>query len=216
VWLWKISLLSLRVIDRYVEGFVCFSWARIDFKRRFKPSRALEGWSMQGYVQVYTGNGKGKTTAALGLAIRAAGAGLRVFICQFMKRGEYSELKALELHGDGIVVEQFGTSRFVIDKITDEDREQAERGLSRVLEILKNGDFDVVILDEINLAVHFGLIQTERVLDLIEGKPPHMELLLTGRMAKKEICDRADLVTEMKEVKHYYEAGVPARLGIEK
>jgi cob(I)alamin adenosyltransferase len=173
------------------------------------------GKCMKGYVQVYTGNGKGKTTAALGLALRAVGAGLRVFIGQFMKQGQYSELKSLDRYRGVITVEQYGTERWVERKPRQEDRERAEQGFRRVETIVKGGEYDLVILDEINVAVHFNLIPVDRVVGLIEQRPAHVELILTGRHAPKKIIETADLVTEMREVKHYHSEGVSSRKGIE-
>jgi cob(I)alamin adenosyltransferase len=171
---------------------------------------------MKGYVQVYTGEGKGKTTAALGLSLRAAGAGLRVYIGQFIKSGDYSEIKALRRFSDQITIEQFGLGRFIKGKPHPEDIQAAARGLDRVREVLISGDYDVVILEEASVAAKVGLIAVEDLLDLIAGKPDDKELVITGRDAAPEVIEKADLVTEMKAVKHYYEKGVPARTGIEK
>jgi len=171
---------------------------------------------MRGYVQVYTGNGKGKTTAAFGLSLRAAGAGLKVFIGQFLKKGLFSEHLALGKLSDAITLEQFGTPGFVLGKPTAEEREAAESGMSRVEAVVKSGDFDIVVVDEINVAIHYGLVEAERVLRLIETKPDGVELLLTGRYAREDIIAAADLVTEMRAIKHYHDAGVKARVGIER
>ncbi len=171
---------------------------------------------MQGYVQVYTGNGKGKTTAALGLAIRAAGAGLKVFIAQFIKSGDYSEIKALKRFSDLIVVEQFGLGRFMEGKPSIEDIEIANRGLKRVNSIIKTGEYNVVIMEEANVAVKYGLFPVQALLSIIVAKPADVELIITGRYAATLIIDSADLVTEMKPIKHYFKEGVAARIGIEK
>jgi cob(I)alamin adenosyltransferase len=171
---------------------------------------------MVGYVQVYTGEGKGKTTAALGLALRAAGAELKVFIAQFMKRGETSEIKALARFSGAIAIEQFGRGGFLRGKPQAEDRAAARRGFDRVRAILAAGRHAVVILDEINVAAACGLVTTAELLALIDARPAGVELVLTGRGAAPEIIARADLVTEMKAVKHYYRNGVAAREGIEK
>jgi cob(I)alamin adenosyltransferase len=171
---------------------------------------------MKGYVQVYTGDGKGKTTAALGLAIRAAGAGLKVFIAQFVKSGETSEIKALARFADQIRVEQFGTGRFIRGRATDEDIQAAERGLQRTGQILQAGEFDIVILEEAAVAVAFGLFPEKTLLELIAGRPAHVEVVVTGRNASPRLIAAADLVTEMKAVKHYFKQGVRARVGIEK
>ena len=169
----------------------------------------------RGYVQVYTGDGKGKTTAALGLALRASGHGLKVFIGQFMKGQDYSELRSAP-RLEGLVMEQFGDPGWVYKgRLKPAQIEQAEAGMARAEAVLASGDFDVVILDEINMIVWFELVPLERVLALIASKPAGTELILTGRRAAPEVIERADLVTEMREVKHYYTQKVPARRGIE-
>ncbi|SMP69520.1 cob(I)yrinic acid a,c-diamide adenosyltransferase [Anoxynatronum buryatiense] len=168
----------------------------------------------QGYIQVYTGNGKGKTTAALGLALRAICAGKKVFMGQFIKGMVYSELNAVQWL-PGLVIEQFGRDCFIRNNPTEEDTRIALQGLERAREILKAGEYDVVILDEINVALYYQLFTQEAVLALMAEKPAHVELVLTGRYAPETIMNAADLVTEMKEVKHYYTKGVNARKGIE-
>lgn len=181
--------------------------------------RKLQNWGsthrMKGYTHVYTGNGKGKTTAALGLAIRAAGAGLQVFVAQFLKGRLYSESKTLDRLADQITVEQFGLPHFVKGKPAAADIEAARRGLARVKSAIQSKRFDMIILDEGNVAVTCGLITKQDLLDLIAFKPESMELVITGRGALPEIINKADLVTEMKEIKHYYDKGVNARIGIE-
>ena len=171
---------------------------------------------MRGYVQVYTGNGKGKTTAAIGLAIRAAGAGLRVFIAQFIKMGDYSEIKALRRFSDLITVEQFGLGRFTNGKPLLEDIKAAQKGLERIKSILLSDEYKVIILEEANVAAKYGLIRVQDLLGLIVNKPYDKELVITGRGASPRIIENADLVTEMKLIKHYNEKGVPPRVGIEK
>ncbi len=171
---------------------------------------------MKGYVQVYTGDGKGKTTAALGLSVRAAGAGWRVYIGQFMKSGDFSEIKALKNFSDSITVEQFGTGRFIKDKPSPEEIEAATKGLARLKEAVFGGDFDLVIAEEANVAVACGLFPVAMLCDIIDHKPDQVEIVITGRSAPPEIIERADLVTEMKSVKHYFYKGVAARIGIEK
>jgi cob(I)alamin adenosyltransferase len=171
---------------------------------------------MKGYVQVYTGNGKGKTTAALGLSIRAAGAGLNVFIAQFIKMGEYSEIKALKKFAGQITVEQFGFGRFIKDNPSVEDIEAARKGLEKVKTILSSGEHQVIILEEANVAVKIGLFSVQDLLDIIASKPENVELVITGRGADSRIIEKADLVTEMKEIKHYFQKGVVGRVGIEK
>jgi len=170
---------------------------------------------MKGYVQVYTGNGKGKTTAALGLALRAAGAGLRVFIAQFAKGGQYSELKALARFEDFITLRQFGAGCFISGKPMQADIDAARQGLAAVKKAVASGSYDVVILDEANIATFYNLITPDELLAVIEERPPEVELIITGRNAHEKIIARADLVTEMLDVKHYYTAGVQARDGIE-
>jgi cob(I)alamin adenosyltransferase len=171
---------------------------------------------MKGYVQVYTGDGKGKTTAALGLSLRAAGAGLKVFIAQFIKMGDYSEIKALERFSDLIRVEQFGLGRFIKGKPSIEDIEAAKKGLEKVHAVLMDAQHDVVIMEEANVAVMCGLFSADDILGLIAIKPETVELIITGRGADPRIVEKADLVTEMKCIKHYYEQGIQARTGIEK
>ncbi|KPK36311.1 MAG: cob(I)yrinic acid a,c-diamide adenosyltransferase [Nitrospira bacterium SG8_35_1] len=171
---------------------------------------------MKGYIHIYTGNGKGKTTAALGLAIRAAGAGLRVLFAQFIKGRLYSELNALSRFSDQIKVEQFGLPHFIHGKPAGPDIEAARRGLESVKSSMLSGSFDMIIIDEGNVAVTFGLISKQDLLNLIAMKPENLELVITGRGALPEIIAKADLVTEMKDIKHYYDKGVDARVGIEK
>jgi cob(I)alamin adenosyltransferase len=171
---------------------------------------------MKGYIQVYTGNGKGKTTAAIGLSLRAAGAGLKVFIAQFIKMGEYSEIKALERFADKITLEQFGKGRFIKGKPSLSDINNARKGLDKVKSILSSGKYDVVIMEEVNVAVKLGLLSPQDLLEVMVTKPANVELVLTGRDADPKIIEQADLVTEMREIKHYFQKGVAARIGIEK
>ncbi len=170
---------------------------------------------MKGYIQVYTGNGKGKTTASLGLAIRAAGAGFNVYIIQFLKKGDYSEIKALSKFKN-IHVEQYGLGKFVKGKPSEEDIAAGHKGYLKLCDILNKGEYDVVIAEEGNVALTCGLISEKELLALMEMKPDHVELVITGRGATPSIIEKADLVTEMKEIKHYYKNGVTARVGIEK
>lgn len=170
----------------------------------------------QGLVQVYTGEGKGKTTAALGLALRALGRGLKVFMLQFLKGDDTGELHAGRLFSDHFVIEQTGLKGFIRrDRIAEADIHRAQKAMQRAREILTSGDYDLVILDEINVAMYFELIPVREVLHLLQERAPNVEVVLTGRYAPQEIIDAADLVTEMKNIKHYYHAGVQARLGIE-
>lgn len=170
---------------------------------------------MKGYIQVYTGNGKGKTTASLGLALRAAGAGLNVYIVQFLKKGDYSEIKALSRF-ENIKIEQYGLGRFVKGKPSQEDIAAGNAGYLKLCEIMLQGAYDVVIAEEANVAVTCGLFSEKELLALMDMKPDHVELVITGRGATESVIKRADLVTEMKEIKHYYKKGVQARTGIEK
>lgn len=172
----------------------------------------------QGCIQVYTGNGKGKTTAALGLALRAVGRELMVCIVQFMKGGgPYGEHLVAERLAPYLTIVTTGRKGWVKqDGPAAEDRQLAEEGLVLAREVLTSGRYDLVILDEINGAVAYGLLGVEPVIELIRLKPPRVELVLTGRSAHEKIIEAADLVTEMREIKHYYKAGVPARVGIEK
>lgn len=168
-----------------------------------------------GYVQLYTGDGKGKTTAALGLALRALGHGLRVAFVQFMKAdptwGEVVMLRRL-----GVPVEQCGLDRWVIKgEATQEDLAAAAAGFTRARQLVTSGDYDVVVLDELVTAVFFELVPLADVLALLRDRPASVELVLTGRRAPDELVAAADLVTEMVPLKHYYDAGVGAREGIE-
>ena len=173
---------------------------------------------MTGYLQVYTGNGKGKTTAALGLAFRAAGRGLRTYIAQFLKGQPTGELEAAKKLAPLIRLEQFGREGFITVKEgpDDEDISRARAGLARALEAMLSGEYRIVVLDEVNTAVHFGLLTEADVLDLIDRRPAAVELVLTGRYAPASFIERADLVTEMTEIKHYFDRGVKSREGIEK
>lgn len=172
----------------------------------------------QGQVQIYTGDGKGKTTAALGLALRAVGRGLKVRMIQFIKGdGKYGEHLAAEKLAPLLSVHQSGRDGWINrDKLDPEDIHIARQTLQLARETLLSGEYDVVILDEINGAVWFGLLPVEEVVQLVAARPAAVELVLTGRNAAPELIVLADLVTEMKEVRHYYRRGVPARLGIEK
>ncbi len=170
----------------------------------------------KGYVQVYTGNGKGKTTAALGLALRALGAGFQVFLGQFLKSGTYSEIKALEVFSPKIEIRQFGKGCFIRGNPSEEDFRLAREGFLLCQEKINSGIYQLVILDELNLAIHFGLIPEDEILKLVRQKPANVEVVITGRYAPQALIEAADLVTEMREIKHYYRQGVKARVGIEK
>lgn len=170
----------------------------------------------RGYTQVYTGDGKGKTTAALGLALRAVGRGLKVCFFQFIKGGgPYGEQLIEGRLEPFFTIIQTGRPGWVNLKDITEDRRLAQEAFLQVKDMMTSGDYDLFICDEINGAVGFGLIDVEQVLELISLKPETVELILTGRNADERVIDAADLVTEMREIKHYYKAGVPARNGIE-
>jgi len=170
---------------------------------------------MKACTQVYTGDGKGKTTAMLGLTLRATGAGLRVYIGQFLKGGDYSEIKAIKNSLPTVTVEQYGPKNLINRAPTEQDKQAALQGLETAMQAASSGNYDIVILDEVNVAVFLSLLTTEDILAFIQKKPDNVELILTGRYAKDEIIAAADLVSEITEVKHYYTAGVPARVGIE-
>lgn len=168
----------------------------------------------KGYIQVYTGNGKGKTTAAFGLALRAAGAGKKVFIAQFVKGMHYSELDAVKRFPE-IELHQYGLDCFIVNKPTQVDIEAAMEGFRKITTIINENRADVLILDEICIALYYKLFEEAQVLALLKQKPEGMEIILTGRNAPGSIIEAADLVTEMREIKHYYSKGVEARQGIE-
>ncbi|MFA5055496.1 MAG: cob(I)yrinic acid a,c-diamide adenosyltransferase [Dehalococcoidia bacterium] len=170
----------------------------------------------QGLIQVYTGNGKGKTTAALGLAVRALGHGAKVHIIFFMKGPfPYGEREILSKLPD-LSFEVFGFDRLTDpDNVTEDEKEQARLALSASASAIQSGNYDLVILDEINVASAWKLIDVQDVVDIISAKPPSVEVVLTGRYADKMITDAANLVTNMDEVKHPYRQGIKARKGIE-
>lgn len=172
----------------------------------------------KGYIQLYTGNGKGKTTAALGLALRACGAGLKSIILQFMKGQYYSELDAIKKLKGQIQIEQFGSSKFCVlnDDNFEEHYALARNGMKRAMEVLNDKKYDIIILDEIVTCLHFKIITLDEIIKLIEQKPETKELVLTGRGAPQHLISMCDLVTEMTEIKHYYTNGINARTGIEK
>lgn len=171
----------------------------------------------RGYTQVYTGGGKGKTTAALGLAMRAVGAGLRVYIGEFIKEMEYGEIGVIRERFPEITAELFGNEGGCIigRPPSDEDVRSARRGLSRAKAVLSSGEYDLVILDELTIPISMGLLPLDEVLELVRGKPEGVELVITGRDAPQALIEQADLVSEMKEIKHYYRQGVLSRRGIE-
>jgi len=171
----------------------------------------------QGLISVLTGNGKGKTTAALGIALRAAGHGMRVLILQFMKkRTDIGEIKGLERTDLPIAVKQFGRRVFFKTRTCEAmDIHVAHQGLEAFRKAMMSGFYELIILDEINMALDFQLLEIEEVMEAIEEKPVELHLVLTGRNAKKEILDIADCVTEMKEIKHHYNKGIQTQKGME-
>ncbi len=170
----------------------------------------------KGYIQVYTGKGKGKTTAALGLALRAAGAGFRVYVSQFIKRRTCSEHKIIrDRLGDLITIKQFGQGLLMGRDVSPQDIAAARKGLSEIKKAIASGEYNVVILDEATIAVRYNLISREDLIEIMATKPEGLELVITGRYAEDSVIEKADLVTEMKEIKHYKEKGVKARRGIE-
>jgi cob(I)alamin adenosyltransferase len=174
--------------------------------------------AFQGYIQVYTGKGKGKTTAALGVALRAAGHGLRTYIGQFLKGQDYGELHSIHKLSEWITLEQFGRKGFIhVTKDPDqEDIDRAKSGLKKCFEAMLSGKYTIIVLDEVNVAMHFKLITEKDIHAFLDKKPDNIELILTGRYAPDSLVKRADLVTEMKETTHYHNKGVQAREGIEK
>ena len=171
----------------------------------------------KGYIQVYTGNGKGKSTAAIGLAIRSAGIGLKCYLLQFMKDFPYSEKESLKRFEDLITIKQICNDDWVFKKEPAPESEK-QLALSSLLEakvLMLKEEYDLIILDEICVSIHFGLIPKDIVLDFINSKPENVELILTGRYCPDEIIEKADLVTNMQEVKHYYQKGVISRKGID-
>lgn len=169
----------------------------------------------KGLIHVYTGNGKGKTTAAIGLGVRAAGDGLKVLMIQFMKGRHYSELDALQ-HLKNFTVVQFGRDEFVSKEHPEQiDIDLAQKGFVHAKDIIYNHSYDLVILDEINVAVDYQLIAIDDVLSLLKEKPESVELVLTGRHASPEVIKRADVVSEILEIKHPYQKGVLSRKGID-
>lgn len=167
------------------------------------------------YVHVYTGNGKGKTTAALGISLRAVCAGKRVAFIQFVKGMEYSELKAWQ-YLPNFEIKQFGRNCFIRNNPSNEDINLSKKGLDYVKNLITNTDVNMIVLDEINIAIDYSLLSVDEVISVLELRHDNVEIILTGRYAKDELIEYADLVTNMEEIKHYYTKGVPARIGIEK
>ena len=176
----------------------------------------------QGYIQVYTGDGKGKTTAAFGLAVRALCAGKSVYVGQFVKSMKYHETRIEELFSTAgesfgcIRIEQLGRGCFIDKNPEAVDIEMAHEGLRRCADYMRSGEYDVVILDELCIALHFGLLRLDEVLGVLAQRNPHTEVVITGRKAPQGLIDVADVVTEMREIKHYYHEGVLSRDVIER
>lgn len=173
---------------------------------------------MQGKIHVYTGNGKGKTTASIGLAVRAACAGMRVYVGQFLKVGRSSESCLTEVFPGRVVMEQYGAGGLLTRgrKATEEDRRKAAEGLARLAEVLGSGDFDLVVADELCVGMSMGLLAVDEVMEALQGRSEGVEVVVTGRNAPAALLDKADLVTEMRELRHYFtEEGLQARKGIE-
>lgn len=170
---------------------------------------------MKGYIHIYTGNGKGKTTAAFGQAVRAAGADMKVFIAQFVKGKSYSEIEIIKKRIPEIEIRQYGLNCFIFEKPQQKDIDAARHGLEEVSGIILSDKYNMIILDEITIALYYNLFSTSDILKILKTKPVNTEIIITGRYAPQELIDAADLVTEMKEVKHYYTKGVDARKGIE-
>jgi len=169
----------------------------------------------KGLIHIYTGNGKGKTTAAIGLGIRATGEGLKVYMIQLMKGRRYSEIDALDKIKN-FTVAQFGRDEFVSKENPEQiDIDLARKGFEHAKEIIKNAEHDLVILDEINVAVDFGLVPLKDVLKIMDEKPENVELVFTGRYSHPDMVRQADLVSEILEIKHPYQSGVQSRKGID-
>ncbi len=170
---------------------------------------------MNGLVQIYTGNGKGKTTAALGLALRAAGRDKTTLIVQFMKKWDYGELHSIK-NIPQITIKTFGTKDFVYKgKAKEIDFQEAKKAFAEGVEGVFSKQYDLVIFDELNVALDFGLLKIEEVIDFLKNRPKDVEIVITGRNAPEELMERADLITEMREIKHPFQKGIDARIGIE-
>ena len=178
-------------------------------------SKPCEQPAEAGCVHVYTGDGKGKTTAAMGLALRACGAGQRVFVGQFIKGKDSGEVRMLKERCPEVTAEVFGQGRFVRGRPSAEDIALARKGLDRLREVVRSGEFDLVVADEANGAVHAGLFSIDDLMILLDDRKPEVELVVTGRNAHPRLIERADLVTEMQKLKHPFDSGLPAREGIE-
>lgn len=169
-----------------------------------------------GMVHVYTGNGKGKTTAAFGLVARALCAGFKVYVGQFVKSMKYNETRLQEYFPTQLLVEQLGSGCFIHREASEQDKEMAKEGLAHCAEIMASGEYDVVVLDELTIATYFQMLGTEEIIRALEGRAAGVEVVITGRYAPQELLDYADLVTDMQEVKHYYSRGILSRNGIDR
>ena len=181
-----------------------------------KKIKSIRMPSPKGLVIVITGNGKGKTTAAFGQALRAVGQGFKVFVVQFMKGRQYGEFKAAKKYLPDLTIRLAGLDSFVMrDNPAAVDIELAQKGLELAKKTINSGKYNMVILDEINVALDFKLIDLKEVIKLVKNKPADLDLIMTGRYAPKEILQLADTVSEVKEIKHHYAAGIKDRAGIE-
>ncbi len=171
---------------------------------------------MAGEFLIVTGNGKGKTTYALALCLKAAGDGKKVFLGQFIKGSEYSEIKALRRFEDLITVQQFGAGRFIEKEPSHEDIQSARSGFEQIKTLLQSEDYHLIVLDEANVALRYHLFSEDDLLAAIEGRAAGVDVVLTGRDASPKLMQHADEIIEMREIKHYFHKGVPARVGIEK
>jgi len=169
---------------------------------------------IKGYIHINTGDGKGKTTAALGLSVRTLISGGKVFFGQFIKKGDTAELSVPD-YFENFTIEQFGEGLLLGRTPDEKDIRSAGEGLLKVANILRSGEYDLVVMDEVNVAISKGLINTEDVISALDNKAENVEVIMTGRYAPEELIERADLVTEMRKVKHYYDKGVKGRKGIE-
>ncbi|MDF2952798.1 MAG: ATP:corrinoid adenosyltransferase [Thermodesulfobacterium sp.] len=172
--------------------------------------------NFKGYIQVYTGEGKGKTTAAIGLTVRAIGAGLKVAFFQFFKAGTSSEIKIFKNFYPQLYYKNFGKEDFIRERVSPEVRDLTLKGWEEVKELVKANIYNIIVLDEITYAIKWGIVNLKEFLEVLRNKPKSLEIVITGRYAPEEIIEVADLVTEMKNIKHYYEKGVKSRKGIEK
>ncbi len=176
----------------------------------------MHDYFQTGRVQVYTGDGKGKTSAAIGVTMRAIGAGMTVLFAQFLKDKPSSEHQVFSHFNDRLTLMLFGTGDFIIGEPSQENRDAALAGWERCKDAIAFGDYDLIILDELNVVMALGLVPVGEVLEVLKKKQEHTEIIITGRGAHDRLIELADLVTEMKEIKHYYNQGVQARTGIDK